>query len=102
MPQDGKENRWRSLLETTFERASAVGDARGEAGTRALSLFLSMRPAIIFSVSWENADLLGRSVLASQGYVVLASPSMGVSTRDLTDDLDGINAQAGNFVFFHG
>jgi pimeloyl-ACP methyl ester carboxylesterase len=32
--------------------------------------------------------------LASHGYVILASPSMGVSTRDMTDDLDGINAQA--------
>ena len=49
------------------------------------------------SVSWENADLC--EYLASHGYVVLASPSMGVSTRDMTDDLDGTNAQARDISF---
>lgn len=49
------------------------------------------------SVSWENADLC--EYLASHGYVVLASPSMGVATRDMTDDLEGINAQAGDISF---
>ena len=49
------------------------------------------------SVPWENADLC--EYLASHGYVVLASPSMGVSTRDMTDDLDGINVQARDISF---
>jgi len=49
------------------------------------------------SVSWENADLC--EYLASHGYVILASQSMGVSTRDMTDDLDGINAQARDISF---
>jgi len=49
------------------------------------------------SVSWKNADLC--EYLASHGYVILASPSMGVSTRDMTDDLDGINAQARDISF---
>jgi pimeloyl-ACP methyl ester carboxylesterase len=49
------------------------------------------------SVSWENADLC--EYLASHGYVVLASPSMGVSTRVMTDDLNGINAQARDVSF---
>ena len=49
------------------------------------------------SVSWENADLC--EYLASHGYIVLASPSMGVSTRNMTDDLDGINAQARDISF---
>jgi dienelactone hydrolase len=49
------------------------------------------------SVSWENADLC--EYLASHGYVILASPSMGTSTRDMTDDLDGINAQARDISF---
>jgi pimeloyl-ACP methyl ester carboxylesterase len=49
------------------------------------------------SVSWENADLC--EYLASHGYVVLASPSMGVSTREMTDDLAGINAQALDISF---
>ncbi|MGA7919563.1 MAG: hypothetical protein WCA38_07805 [Candidatus Acidiferrales bacterium] len=37
--------------------------------------------------------------LANYGYVILASPSLGVSTRDMTDDLDGINAQAHDISF---
>jgi len=49
------------------------------------------------SVAWENADLC--EYLASHGYVVLASPSMGAATRDMTDDLDGINAQARDISF---
>ena len=49
------------------------------------------------SVMWENADLC--EYLASYGYVVLASPSMGISTRDMTDDLAGINAQARDISF---
>jgi hypothetical protein len=52
-------------------------------------------PVVIYAasdsaVSWENADLC--EYLASQGYVVIASPSMGVSTRDMTDDVPGIEA----------
>ena len=49
------------------------------------------------SVSWENADLC--EYFASHGYVVLASPSIGVSTRDMTDDLQGSNAQARDISF---
>jgi len=49
------------------------------------------------SVAWENADLC--EYLASQGFVVLASPSLGASTRDMTDDVSGINAQARDISF---
>ena len=54
-------------------------------------------PVVIYapsdsSVPWENADLC--EYLASHGYVVIASPSMGASTRDMTDDLEGIETQA--------
>jgi predicted dienelactone hydrolase len=49
------------------------------------------------SVSWENADLC--EYLASHGYIILASPSLGVSTRDMTDDIDGVNAQARDISF---
>src|SRR5208282_3729107 len=49
------------------------------------------------SIAWENADLC--EYLASHGYVVLASPSMGVSTRDMTDDLAGIDSQAVDISF---
>lgn len=49
------------------------------------------------SVAWENADLC--EYLASHGYVVLASPSLGATARDMTDDVAGINAQAHDISF---
>jgi pimeloyl-ACP methyl ester carboxylesterase len=91
---DKKENRWRSLLKASFDIPLwAVQDA---------PLTKERYPILIYaasdsSVSWENADLC--EYLASHGYVVLASPSMGVSTRVMTDDLDGINAQARDISF---
>ena len=89
-----KQNRWRSLLKRSFGIPLwAVRDAQ---------LTKERYPILIYaasdsSVSWENADLC--EYLASYGYVVLASASMGVSTRDMTDDLDGINAQARDISF---
>ena len=91
---DEKQNRWRSLLKTSFDIPLwAVQDAQ---------LTKERYPILIYaasdsSVSWENVDLC--EYLASYGYVVLASASMGVSTRDMTDDLDGINAQARDISF---
>jgi tetratricopeptide (TPR) repeat protein len=52
------------------------------------------------SVSWENADLC--EFLASNGYVVIASPCMGPRTRNMTQDLAGIGAQAGDISFLIG
>ena len=69
---DERENRWRSLLKTSFDIPLwAVQDA---------PLTKERYPTLIYapsdsSVSWENADLC--EYLASHGYVVLASPSMG-------------------------
>ena len=91
---DEKQNRWRSLLKTSFDiPLRAVKDAPPRK---------EHYPVLIYapsdsSVSWENADLC--EYLASHGYVVLASPSMGVSTRDMSDDLDGVNAQALDISF---
>jgi predicted negative regulator of RcsB-dependent stress response len=51
-------------------------------------------------MSWENADLC--EYLASYGYVVIASPDMGASTREMTADLVGINAQARDISFLIG
>jgi hypothetical protein len=91
---DEKENRWRSLLKTSFDiPLSAVRDAQPTKGRYPVLIYAPSDS----SVSWENADLC--EYLASYGYVVLASPSMGVSTRDMTDDLDGINAQARDISF---
>ena len=88
---DEKQNRWRSLLKTSFDMPLwAVQDA---------PLSKERYPILIYaasdsSVSWENADLC--EYLASHGYVgSRVSPSDGgVDARHLTDDLDGINAQA--------
>ena len=89
-----EQNRWRSLLKTSSEIPLwAVRDATPAKGQYPVLIYAPSDS----SVSWENADLC--EYLASFGYVVLASPSMGVSTRDMTDDLDGINAQAGDISF---
>ena len=45
----------------------------------------------------ENADLC--EFLASQGYVVLSSPSLGADTRLMTDDVGGLKAQARDISF---
>jgi dienelactone hydrolase/predicted negative regulator of RcsB-dependent stress response len=62
-------------------------------------------PVVIYapslsSMSWENADLC--EYLASHGYVVVASPDMGATSRDMTTDLGGINAQAQDILFLIG
>jgi hypothetical protein len=91
---DAKENRWRSLLMKSFDISlSAVREAKPANGHYPIIIYAPSDS----SVSWENADLC--EYLASHGYVVLASPSIGVSTRDMTDDLDGINAQASDISF---
>jgi predicted dienelactone hydrolase len=89
-----EQNRWRSLLKTSFAiPLLAVRDARLAKGHFPLLIYAASDS----SVSWENADLC--EYLASYGYVVLASPSMGRSTRDMTDDLAGINEQARDISF---
>jgi hypothetical protein len=91
---DEKNNRWRSLLKISFNvPLRSVRDAKPANGRFPV---LTYAPSDS-SVSWENADLC--EYLASYGYFVLASPSMGGSTRDMTDDLDGINAQARDISF---
>jgi hypothetical protein len=86
---DQEHNRWRRRLKSSFDTSLwAVRDAQPVD---------DRYPVVIYapsdsSIAWENADLC--EYLASQGYVVIASPSMGASTRDMTDDLTGINTQA--------
>ena len=89
-----KENRWRSLLKRSFDVPLwAVREAKPAEGQYPILIYAPSDS----SVSWENADLC--EYLASHGYVVIASPSIGVATRDMTDDLDGINAQARDISF---
>lgn len=66
----------------------AVRDARAEAGKY---------PVVIYAPSYssdpaENADLC--EYLASHGYIVLSSPSMGAHTLAMTIDHEGVEAQA--------
>jgi len=86
---DAQENKWRSRLKMAFaEKLRAVKNAIAINGRYPILIYAPSDSG----VSWENADLC--EYLASQGYIVLASPSMGSSTRDMTDDLEGIRAQA--------
>jgi dienelactone hydrolase len=62
-------------------------------------------PVVIYapsvgSMAWENADLC--EYLASHGYVVIASPDMGATTRSMTLDLAGLNTQAADISFLIG
>ena len=91
---DQENNKWRKRLKSSFDISLwAVRDAKP----------VEVRyPVIIYapsdsSIAWENADLC--EYFASHGYVVLASPSMGASKRDMTDDLAGIDTQALDISF---
>ena len=91
---DEKKNKWRPRLEASFAiRMWAVRDAQAAPGRYPVLIYAPSDS----SASWENADLC--EYLASHGYVVLASSSMGLSTRDMTDDVEGINAQASDISF---
>jgi dienelactone hydrolase len=48
----------------------------------------------------ENVDLC--EYLASHGYIVIASRSMGARSKSMTDDLEGLEAQAGDIAFLIG
>jgi dienelactone hydrolase len=71
----------------------AVRDAPPSAGRYPILIYAPSDS----SVAWENADMC--EYLASHGYVVLASASMGASTRDMTDDLEGVDTQAKDISF---
>ena len=62
-------------------------------------------PLVIYApsfsaMSWENADLC--EYLASHGYVVVASTDLGAKARVMTNDLEGIDAQARDISFLIG
>lgn len=59
-------------------------------------------PVVIYAPSFgasahENADLC--EYLASRGYVVLSSASVGARNRDMTHDLEGLEAQVSDIKF---
>jgi tetratricopeptide (TPR) repeat protein len=62
-------------------------------------------PVVIYAPShsahaMDNADLC--EYLASQGYIVIASASLGPRTHAMTADLEGAEAQAGDIGFLVG
>jgi dienelactone hydrolase len=62
-------------------------------------------PVVIYAPSLsgsaiENSDLC--EYLASHGFIVVASPSMGAHERGMTFDLEGIEAQRGDIEFLIG
>lgn len=74
----------------------AVRDAVPAAGRFPLVIYAPS----FSSVSWENADLC--EYLASHGFVVLASPSLGTQSRNMTTDLEGLRTQARDISFLIG
>jgi pimeloyl-ACP methyl ester carboxylesterase len=82
-----------ALLRDIARPMQAVRDARAENGKF---------PVVIYAPSYsapamENADLC--EYLASQGYIVLSSPSLGAHTRSMTVDLDGVETQAADISY---
>jgi dienelactone hydrolase len=85
-----------ALLRDIARPMQAVRDARPENGKF---------PIVIYAPSYsapavENADLC--EYLASQGYIVLASPSLGAHARSMTVDLDGLETQAADISYLIG
>lgn len=84
------------VREETARPMWAVRDAKPAAGKF---------PVVIYAPSFsataaENADLC--EYLASHGYVVIASPSMGAHTRGMSDDVEGVETQAADIAFLIG
>lgn len=74
----------------------AVRDAKPAAGKFPLVVYAPSFSAWTF----ENADMC--EILASHGYVVISSPSMGAGTRSMTTDLEGLETQAADIAFLIG
>lgn len=93
------------LNETGDVEAARVRVMRPMWGSRDAPPAPGRFPAVIYSPSfgstaYENAHLC--EFLASQGYVVLAVPSMGRRSRGMTDDLSGVEVQAQDIGFLIG
>ena len=88
---------WRAAMRPTLEMPlRAVRDAEEASGCCPLVIYAPS----FSSVSWENADLC--EYLASHGFVVIATASMGATSRNMTADLVGIAAQAADISFLIG
>jgi pimeloyl-ACP methyl ester carboxylesterase len=74
----------------------AVEDARPEPGPFPVVIYAPSLSASAF----ENSDLC--EYLASHGFIVLSSPSLGMHSRGMTLDLEGIEAQVADIEFLMG
>ena len=104
----------RAALEAEFVRARVATLSPGRAKAELAAPMFAHRdaataagkfPVVIYAPSfnaeaYENADLC--EYLASQGYVVIASPSFGQASRDMTTDLEGVETQVGDIEFLIG
>ena len=91
---DQEHNKWRRRLKSSFDISLwAVRDAEPVEQRYPVVIYAPSQS----SIAWENADLC--EYLASHGYVVLATPSLGPSSHDVNDDLAGIDAQALDISF---
>jgi len=86
----------KGMTPTLAQSLWAVRDAPMESGRFPLIVYAPSFSAM----SWENADLC--EYLASHGYIVVASPDLGATTRNMTGDLTGIDAQARDISFLIG
>jgi tetratricopeptide (TPR) repeat protein len=74
----------------------SVRDARAIAGRFPIVIYAPS----FGNMAWENVDLC--EYLASNGYVVVATGALGAVDRLMTNDLDGIHAQARDIRFLVG
>jgi dienelactone hydrolase len=85
-----------ALLHDVTRPMLAVRDAAAHTGKFPVVIY-----APSFSASaMENTDLC--ELLASQGYVVLSSASLGARTRSMTTDLEGAETQAADIAYLIG
>jgi hypothetical protein len=95
MPPEGRESLI-AMKRSLHSRMWAIRDARPLRGRFPVVIY-----APSFSwVPWENADLC--EYLASHGYIVISSASMGSHTREMRFSLEGIRAQAQDISFLVG
>lgn len=90
---DNAGTRLEVVLRDVASPMHAVRDARAEGGKY---------PVLIYAPSYssdaaENVDLC--EYLASHGYIVIASASMGAHTRAMTIDHEGVEAQAADISY---
>jgi pimeloyl-ACP methyl ester carboxylesterase len=95
-----KPQQWGEFKQWVDGMKPTIGDALW--GKRDAKALTGRFPLVIYApsfsaMSWENVDLC--EYLASHGYVVVASPSVGATVRVMTNDLQGIDAQARDISF---